>query len=107
MDQIGIEIDRIILTNLNVAPERAEHIRALIEMELQRRLERGGLPEGLRNTDIIHIQKASMMLTKPQSDALLANDLAQRILQSLHKINGQSLREQKHDRAYAKTEKKP
>jgi hypothetical protein len=78
-----IEIDRIVLTDLGVTPDRAEHIRALVEVELQRLLEQGGWPNGLAGGEVDHLEALPMHLVQPRSDSRLANSLAQSIAQTV------------------------
>ena len=78
-----IDIDRIRLTGLEVTPERAERIRALIEVELQHRLERERWPEGLAGGEVSRLDTPAMHVDRPHSDTHLANSLAQSIAQTL------------------------
>ena len=81
-----VEIDRIRLTGLEVRPERAERIRELVEVELQRLLERERWPDGLSGGEASRLDAPTMPVDKSDSDAHLANGLARSIAQSLHAI---------------------
>lgn len=78
-----LTIDRIVLSDLGVAPERAERIRALVEVELQRLLERKGWPDGLAGGEVRHLDAPEVRLAKPHSDSHLAGNLAQSIARAL------------------------
>jgi hypothetical protein len=81
-----IEIDRIILTDLGVTPQRAERIRALVEAELQRLLAQEGWPEGLAGGEVDHLDAPTMHLAQPHSDVRLASGLAQSIAQTVRGV---------------------
>ena len=83
MSEINIEIDRIVLTGLRVPPERAEHIRALVEVELQRLLEGGGRFDRMDGGEVLHMEASAINMTEPHNDARLASGLAQSIAQAL------------------------
>jgi hypothetical protein len=83
-----VEIDRIVLTDLGVTPDRAEHIRMSVEVELQRLLERDGWPDGLAAGEVPHLDAPEIHLAEPDSDSRLANGLAQSIAQSLQSMKG-------------------
>jgi len=86
-DQVRIvEIDRIRLTDLETTPERAERIRALLEVELQRLLERGGWSEGLTSGELSRLDASAMHVNRPYSDRHLAHGLAQSIAQTLRSV---------------------
>ena len=78
-----IEIDRIILTDLGVTPDRAERIRTLVEVELQLLLEREVLPRGTVGGEISHLHVPTMQLAEHNSDQHLASGVARRIAQGL------------------------
>jgi hypothetical protein len=84
-----IEIDRIILTDLGVTPDRAERLRALVEMELQRLLAQDGWPDGLANSEVGHLDALPVHLAGPHSDSRLASGLAQNITQTLQSMKGE------------------
>lgn len=81
-----VEIDRIVLTDLGVTPQRAEGIRALVEVGLQRLLERDGLPDGLIGGEVAHLTAPTMHLAEPHSDSRLADGLAQGLAQALRRV---------------------
>ncbi len=78
-----VEIGRLVLSGLAVTPDRAERIRALLEVELGCRLEQEGWPDGLLDSDLSHLAAPTMHLAAPHSDRQVASSLAQRIVQSL------------------------
>lgn len=81
-----IDIDRLILTDLGVTSERAEHIRALVEVELQRLLAREGVADGLAGGDLPYLQTPALPLAAHSSDQHLAGGLAQRVAQALNGV---------------------
>lgn len=86
MDEINFTIDHIVLKDLQITPERVEHIRTLIEIELQRLLEREGLPDGLTAGEVSHLAAPPMHLSESRYDSVFANNLAQRIVHALRGI---------------------
>ncbi len=83
MSEISVYIDRIVLTDLWVTPERAEHIRAMVGTELGRLLERRGLPEGLTGGHIPSLDVQSVQPAESRSDSSLASSLARNVAQAL------------------------
>ena len=82
----SVEIDRIRLTGLEITPERAEHVRGLVEAELQHLLERGGWPESLASGEVSRLDAATMHVDGSHSDSQLASGLAQSIFQTLRGV---------------------
>jgi hypothetical protein len=78
-----VEIDRIRLTGLEITPERAERVRAMVEVELRRLLERERWPDGLAGGEVSRLAAPAMPVDRPHSDGRLANGLAQSIAQTL------------------------
>jgi hypothetical protein len=79
-----IDIDRIILTDLDVTPDQAEHIRALIEAELLNLLGREGLPEHLASGgEMAHLIAEPMHMAAAHNDRHLASGVAQHIFRAL------------------------
>jgi hypothetical protein len=78
-----IDIDRIILTDLDVTPERAERIRALIEIELQRLLDGQGVVDGLAGGELPYLPAPPLALSGQNNDLHLAGGLARSVAQSL------------------------
>ena len=78
-----VEIERIRLTGLEVTPERAEGIRALVEVELQRLLRRERWAISLSGSEVSRLDAPMMHVHSSHSDAHLANGLAQSIAQTL------------------------
>jgi hypothetical protein len=83
MNKFTIDINRIILTGLGLAPDRAERIRAMTETELQRLLEKEGLPDDLMSNELAGINTPTLHLSETQSDLTLASNLARNIANSL------------------------
>lgn len=79
----SVEIERIRLTGLRVAPERAERVRARVEAELQRLLERGGWLEGLVGGEVSRLDAPTLHVGEPHSDGDLASGLARSVFQTL------------------------
>lgn len=86
MGEIFVDIDRIVLTDVGMAPDRSEQVRAMVGAELQRLLEKEGLPEDFRGGDIQSLEVQAMHLAEPQSDSLIANTLAMKTVQALRSI---------------------
>jgi hypothetical protein len=82
----SMEIDRIRLIGLEVPPERAERVRAMVEMELQRLLERGRWSEGLAGGEVSHLDAPTMHVDSLHSDNRLANGIARSVAQTLHDV---------------------
>lgn len=78
-----VDIDRIILTGLEVTPDRAEHIRTLVEMGLQRQLQREGLPQVMAGGQVESLLAPEMHLAEPHSDSSLAGALRKNISHAL------------------------
>ena len=78
-----VDIDRIRLTGLEVTPERAERIRAMVEVELQRLLKRQRWPDDLAGGEASRLDAPPMHLDVLHSDSHLANNLARSIVQTL------------------------
>ncbi len=89
MSAHSIEIDRIIFTDLGVAPERAEHIRVLVETELRRLLMQGEGLEGLTGGEIRHLAALPMHVANPHDDGHIANGLAQSVAQAIRGARGE------------------
>jgi hypothetical protein len=81
-----VEIDRIGLTGLEVTPERAGRIRAMVEAELQRLLTQEGWLEGLVGGEVSRLDAPTRQVDRPHSDAHLANGLARSIAQTLRGV---------------------
>lgn len=86
-EQNAVEIDRIVLRGLDVAPHRAERIRALVEMELQRWLE-GGFLDGLARGERYRLEAGRLRLGDAPSEGQLAAGVAESIMQALRVYGG-------------------
>jgi hypothetical protein len=80
----ALTIDRLVVTGAAITPERAERLRALVELEVRRRLLRDGLPGDLRDASVVGVQ-AAITLVEPERDATAAAAIAERIL---HAVGG-------------------
>ncbi len=78
-----IEIDRIVLSGIELKQDRAERIRTMVEIELQRMLEREGLSESLVGEEISRLDMPEIYLTKPYDEEEIASCLAMSIYQAL------------------------
>ena len=78
-----VHIDRIVLTDLAVTPDRAERIQALLEVELQRLLAQQGFTDNLTGRDVPHLEVPTTHLAEPLDDRQLAQGVAQSIAQAL------------------------
>ena len=78
-----VEIERIVLNDLDVTPDRAERIRALVEIELQRALAQGDWPDGLEGSDVCHLDAPAIHVAEPHADGHLAGDVAHSIAQTV------------------------
>ena len=82
----NIEIDRIVLSGIELKQDRAERIKILIEIELQRLLEREGLSESLDESEISRLDMPEIYLTKPYDEEEIASILALNIFKALISI---------------------
>jgi len=80
---LRVEIDRIVLSGLEVTPNRAEHIRVLVEAQLRHQLQREGLPPGLTGGGVNRLQAPEMHLAQPYSDSSVAGALTKNIAHAL------------------------
>lgn len=78
-----LRIERIVMTDIGVAPERAERIRSLMEVELQRLLNRDGMPGGLSSGRVSNLTVPAIRLSPPHSDTRLAAGVSHSISQAL------------------------
>jgi hypothetical protein len=79
----ALTVDRLVVTGAAFTPERAERLRALVELEIRRRLLHEGLPGGLRDTGILGVEAPQVTLAEPEQDAAAASAIAERILGAL------------------------
>jgi hypothetical protein len=78
-----VDIDRIVLTGLEVTPDRAGHIRTLVETGLQRQLQREGLAQSLAGGQVDRLHAPEMHLAEPHNDRSVADALTQNISHAL------------------------
>jgi hypothetical protein len=92
-----VEVDRIVLEGLDVRPQRAERVRALIEAELQRRLEQEKLPERVASGDVsLAAIPALDIALSALSDQEVADLLVERIIELLRYAESSNAREDEH-----------
>jgi hypothetical protein len=78
-----IEIDRIVLTDLGVTPDRVELIGTLTAQKLRSLLERQGTAEHLESSDVPYLLGPTMQLADLNSDERVATSVARSIAQAL------------------------
>jgi hypothetical protein len=83
MDAISVKIDRILLRDLGLSPDRAGKIGAAVEMELQHLLDQEGLPDNLAEREILSVSVPEIDLFGPEREVLLPRLLAQAIFRVL------------------------
>jgi hypothetical protein len=86
---VTIDIDRLILTDLDVTPDRAERIRAWVESALQRLLEGDGWPDAFADNAVSYVNLPTIHLDELHSDRDLANRLARSIAETLRGMREQ------------------
>jgi hypothetical protein len=81
-----VDIDRIVLIGLDVAPDSASFIREQVEAELTHRLQRDGLPRGpAGGGQVNRLRTPQMHLPRPPSDGSVAGALASSISDALRR----------------------
>ena len=78
-----VDIDRLVLTGLQVTPEQADHIRTLVEAGLQRQLQREGLPQSLTSGEVSRLHTPEMHLAELHNDSSVAGALTKTIAHAL------------------------
>lgn len=78
-----VNIDSIVLTDLDLAPERAERIKQLLQQELQRMLEQEGSPGGMIGSEVSNLSGLVISLDRIDSDFKIATRLSESICQVL------------------------
>jgi hypothetical protein len=79
----ALTVDRLVVTGAAVTPERAERLRALVELEVRQRLAHEGLPGDLHDASVLRVQAPEVTLAEPEGDATAATAIAERILRAL------------------------
>lgn len=87
MSDIFVDIERIVLSDLALPPERAEHLRGLVGQKLHHLLEREGLADGLVNSEVSDLNVPMIHPAEMQRDNRLASTLAQRIAFALRCVS--------------------
>ena len=88
MGAIRITIDKIVLSELGLTADRAEHLRGMIEYELSRILTQEGLPPGMTEMKVEKTEAPKSDFSGPVSDMFLAGSVARSIADSLKKTRG-------------------
>ena len=86
---VTIDIEHLILTDLEVTPERAERIRTLVAVELKRMLEGEGGLDGLSDNSVSYLNLPTIHLDELHEDNDLAQSLARSIAQTLRGMSDQ------------------
>ena len=89
MSAILVNIDRIVLTDLDVAADRAKRIQQMLEVELEGILLKKGIPDDLAACDISALSPPTVCSANAHSDSHLASSLALIIDQALRSLNGE------------------
>ena len=76
-----VDIDRLILTDMGIPPERAEQLRARVEIELQRCLER--MPPSRESIGNAPIRVPPISVAGPVNNGQLASHIAKGIARSM------------------------
>lgn len=79
-----VEIDRLVLSGLELTPEQAGQVRSLLEAGLGRRLMAEGWPDHLTQSDTRYLQAPSVRLSMVHSPDRLAEGLTDSLGQTLH-----------------------
>jgi len=82
-----VNIDRIVLTDLALPPERAERIRGLVGQKLQHLLEQEGFADSLVDSEVSMVNVPMIHPAELQNDTHLASTLAKRIASSLRGVD--------------------
>ncbi len=85
-----IEIERLILSGLDLNQAQAERVRALLEGELRSRLGRQGIPDGLDGGVVDKIDAPSLSVPEAAGEQRLAASLALSLVQALQNGKGGS-----------------
>jgi hypothetical protein len=86
MSGIFVDIDRILLNDLDVTPDRVERIRDMVEVELQCLLDKEGLGDCLTSIDVTSLSAPMFQLSGSKSDSHVANSVAQCVVRALRNI---------------------
>ncbi len=80
MRGISINIERIILNDFNVRPERLERIRKLLEAGLREKFKSDKISGSINNIEISNLSGTAVSLNKTSSDFQIASDLSESII---------------------------
>lgn len=80
---INVHIDRIVLRDIDIDPDRAEILRSSLASELGRIITQEGLPEGMTGREISRISAPSLDAPGSGSERQIAGSLARSIHRSI------------------------
>lgn len=80
---INVHIDRIVLRDMDIDPDRAEILRSSLASELVRIITQEGLPEGVAGREISRISAPSLVMPGSGSETQMAGSLARSIHRSI------------------------
>lgn len=80
---MNIHIDRIILRDMDVDPDRASILRSSLRFELERVLMQEGLPDGIAGGKISRISAPAINASESGGERALAGSLARSIHRGL------------------------
>lgn len=83
MNEFSLDIDNIVIDDLEISPNRAERIRELVRIELERILEREGLSGRGTNGRLSSIAAPALGPSDLTNDTTLARGIALRIARSI------------------------
>ena len=86
MNEISVEIERLVLDGTGVDPRHGERLGRMIALALQRLLEQWGAPKGLAGSDLREIVVPSVGLHRGQSAERMAERLAQALYRALDRV---------------------
>jgi hypothetical protein len=78
-----VEIDRLVLTGLDLTPAQAELVRARLAGELERLLTQRGWASDVADMRVARLDLPEVSLGEPPDEGRLAGMLAQRLAQAL------------------------
>ena len=84
MDQISLIIDELALSGLPMATQNASQFKLILESELQRLIEREGLPQSVENTQI---ESVTDLHIESSDERQMARNIARQLISVLHGPN--------------------
>ena len=83
MSTTSVDIGRVVLSDLEVSPERAESLRERVQARLQRLIEQEGWAASPGESEVLYLSAPSIDPAEIQSDEGLSSALARLILEGL------------------------